>query len=55
MEEKIEKISKVVSGLKYYEWNKIRNAIDKKFSSEQAKVGINASPDEIKNAINLEF
>ncbi|MBO5004203.1 MAG: hypothetical protein J6D03_02910 [Clostridia bacterium] len=55
MEEKIEEIAKIVSELKYYEWNKIRNAIDRKFSSEQAKVGINASPDDIKNAISLEF
>lgn len=55
MEEKIEEISKIVCGLKCYEWNKIKVAIDKKFSSEQAKIELNASPDEIKKAIKLEF
>lgn len=55
MEEKIEEIAKIVSGLKCYEWNAIKVAIDKKFSSEQAKVQLNASPDEIKKAIKLNF
>ncbi len=55
MEEKIKQIAELVTDLKYYEWNKIKVAIDKKYSSEQAKVKINASPDEIVNAIKLEI
>lgn len=55
MEEKIKIIANIVSELKYYEWNKIKIAIDKKYSSEQARVQLSASPDEIEKAINLEF
>lgn len=35
--------------------DKVKIAIYKKYSSEQAKVKLNASSDEIVNAIELEF
>ena len=55
MEEKIKQIAEIVSELKYYEWNKIKTAIDKKYSSAQARVNIEANTDEIVKAIKLEL
>lgn len=53
--EELETLSKIIKKLRYYEWAKIRNAIDKKFSSEQAKTMITASSDDIRKAIELEI
>lgn len=38
MERRITVISEAVVGLKYYEWSRIKMAIDKRFSSASAKV-----------------
>lgn len=47
-------IAEAVAGLKYYEWSRIKVAIDKKFSSTSAKVTLE-NFDELKKAIEIEF
>lgn len=47
-------IADAVAGLKQYEWSRIKMAIDKKFSSESAKITLEDS-EELKNAIQMEF
>lgn len=54
LERRVTMISEAVSGLKYYEWLRIKMAIDKKFSSESSKVRLE-NPEELKNAIQVEF
>lgn len=54
MERRIAMIAEAASGLKYYEWVRIRAAIDQKFSSESAKVKLE-DPEELKRAIKIEF
>lgn len=50
----IEEISNIVSKIKYHDWRKIATAIEKKYSSEQAKVQL-TNAEEIKKAIQIEF
>ena len=38
LKEKIKIIAEAVVGLKHYEWARIRNTIDKKFSSASSRV-----------------
>lgn len=47
-------IAEAVTGLKYYEWSRIKIAIDKKFSSASAKVELEDA-EELKRAIQAEF
>lgn len=47
-------IAEAVAGLKYYEWSRIKTAIDKKFSSTSAKVVVE-DVEELKKAIQMEF
>ena len=54
MEKIIEDIADIVSRLKYYEWRKIVTAIEKKYSSKQAKVQLTNS-EELKKAIQIEM
>ena len=47
-------IAEAVAGLKRYEWDRIKVAIDKKFSSTSAKVVVKDA-EELANAIQIEF
>lgn len=53
MEKRIALVAEAVSGLKYYEWSRIRTAIDKKFSLASAKVTLEDA-EELKMAIQME-
>ncbi len=53
-EQRIALIAEAVSGLKYYEWSRIKMAIDKKFSSASAKVVL-GDAEELTKAIRTEF
>lgn len=53
-ERRITMIAEAVAGLKYYEWSRIKVAIDKKFSSTSAKVTLE-NVEELKKAIQIEF
>ena len=53
-ERRIAMIAEAVAGLKYYEWSRIKMAIDKKFSSTSAKV-VMEDVEELKKAIQIEF
>lgn len=52
--ERIFLIAKAVVGLKCHEWERIKVAIDKKFSSASAKVVLEDA-EELANAIQIEF
>lgn len=54
MERRVSIIAEAVTGLKYSEWSRIKVAIDKKFSSESAKVKLEDA-EEVKRAIQIEF
>ncbi len=54
MNKRIALIAKAVAGLKRHEWERIRVAIDKKFSSASAKVVLEDT-EELANAIQIEF
>lgn len=47
-------IAEAVTGLKYYEWSRIKTAIDRKYSSASAKVKLEDA-EELKGAIEVEF
>ena len=47
-------IAEAEAGLKYYEWSRIKMAIDKKFSSTSARVVV-GDIEELKKAIQIEF
>lgn len=47
-------IAEAVTGLKYYEWSRIKTAIDRKYSSASAKVKLEDA-EELKDAIEVEF
>lgn len=47
-------IAGAVTGLKYYEWSRIKTAIDRKYSSASAKVKLEDA-EELKDAIEVEF
>ncbi len=51
---KISIIAEAVTGLRYYEWSRIKTAIDKKYSSASAKVKLEDT-EELKSAIEVEF
>ncbi len=53
-ERRIAMIAEAVAGLKYYEWSRVKMAIDKKFSSTSAKV-VMEDVEELKKAIQIEF
>lgn len=53
-ERRIAMIAEAVTGLKYYEWSRIKMAIDKKFSSTSAKV-VMKDVEELKKAIQIEL
>lgn len=52
--ERIKAISELVVGLKFYEWSRIRTAIDKKFSSAANRIEL-SDAEEIARAIQIEF
>lgn len=52
--DRIRAMSGLVAGLKYYEWSRIRAAIDKKFSSASNRVEL-SDAEEIERAIQMEF
>lgn len=54
MSKRISIIAEAVAGLKYYEWSRIKMAIDKKFSSTSANVVVE-DVEELKKAIQIEF
>lgn len=54
IEKRVSVIAEAVTGLKYHEWSRIKIAIDKKFSSESAKVEL-GNAEELKQAILTEF
>lgn len=54
LDNKIQAISEIVTGLKFYEWSRIKVAIDKKFSSASNRVEL-SDAEEIARAIRLEF
>lgn len=54
MSRRISIIVEAVAGLKYYEWSRIKTAIDKKFSSTSANVVVE-DVEELKKAIQVEF
>lgn len=54
LEDKIKAMSELVVGLKYYEWSRIKTAIDKKFSSASNKIEL-SDAEEIVRAIKMEF
>lgn len=54
LEKRVTMIAEAVSGLKYYEWSRIKMAIDKKFFLESSKVRLE-NPEELKHAIRVEF
>lgn len=53
-ERRIAMIAEAVAGLKYYEWSRIKMAIDKKFSLTSARVVVE-DVEELKKAIQIEF
>lgn len=53
-ERRIAMLAEAVAGLKYYEWSRIKMAIDKKFSSASSKVVLEDT-EELKKAIQIEF
>ncbi len=53
-ERRIALIVEAVTGLKYYEWSRIKAVIDMKFSSTSSKVVLEDA-EELKRAIQLEF
>lgn len=55
LQEKINGIAEIVSGLKYYQWRRMVVAIEKKFASESNKVVLSADAEAIANAIRIEF
>lgn len=54
VEDKVKAIAELVAGLKFYEWSRIRTAIDKKFSSAANRVEL-SDAEEIAKAIQREF
>lgn len=50
----VEQLSNIVSKIKYHDWKKIVIAVEKKYSSEQAKMQL-TNAEEIKKAIQIEF
>ena len=53
-EDKFKAIAELMVGLKFYEWSRIRTAIDKKFSSAANRVEL-SDAEEVEKAIRLEF
>ncbi len=54
MEKRIALIAEAVAGLKYFEWSRIKVAIDKKFSSASSRVTLEDA-EELKAAIQVEI
>lgn len=54
LEDKIKNISELVVGLKFYEWSRIKMAIDKKFAQASSSAEL-SDAEEIVRAIKLEF
>lgn len=54
MEDKIEKLAKLLEGVKYYEWSKIRVAIEKMYSSASSKLELD-NAEAIQKCIKFEF
>lgn len=54
IESKISMIAEAVTGLKYHEWLRINQAVEKKFSSAASKVELEDT-EELERAIKIEF
>ena len=52
--EKIEKLAQLLSGLKAYEWSRVKVAVEKMYSSVSAKIELNDT-EEIHKNLELEF
>ena len=55
LQEKINSIAEMVTGLKYYQWRRMVVAIEKKFASESNRVVLSDDTKAIANAIRIEF
>ena len=53
-DELIQQIAQAVCGLKYHEWCRIRNAIEKKYTSELAKAELH-DPEALARMIALDW